>query len=192
MWNTTLDFQYSKILSWIIREMQIKLEWSTTSNQSEWPLFKSWQIGLPWWYSGWETTCQCRGFRFEPWSRKIPHASKQLRVCTTREATAIRSPSISRKSSPHLPQLEKACTSNEDPVQTKINKYVYKKQIHPCICNARLLSPWGFSRKEYSSGLPCPPPGDLPNPGIKPRSPTLQTDSLLSEPPAKPKFKVVA
>ena len=31
-----------------------------------------------------------------------------------------------------------------------------------------------FSRQEYWSGLPCPPPGDLPNPGIKPRSPTLQ------------------
>ena len=31
--------------------------------------------------------------------------------------------------------------------------------------------------------MPCPPPGDLPNPGIKPRSPALQVDSLLSEPP---------
>ena len=43
-----------------------------------------------------------------------------------------------------------------------------------------------FSRQEYWSGLPCPPPGDLPNPGIEPRSPTLQADSLLSEPPGKP------
>ena len=34
--------------------------------------------------------------------------------------------------------------------------------------------------------LPCPPPGDLPHPEIKPRSPTLQTDSLPSEPPGKP------
>ena len=31
----------------------------------------------------------------------------------------------------------------------------------------------GFSRQEYWSGLPCPPPGDLPNPGIEPRSPEL-------------------
>ena len=37
----------------------------------------------------------------------------------------------------------------------------------------RLLCLWGFSRQEYWSGLPCPPPGDLPNPGIEPRSPTL-------------------
>ena len=34
----------------------------------------------------------------------------------------------------------------------------------------RLLCPWGFSRQEFWSGLPCPPPGDLPNPGIKPTS----------------------
>ena len=46
--------------------------------------------------------------------------------------------------------------------------------------------PWGFSRPEYWSGFPCPPPGDLSNPGIKPRSPTLQEDSLLAEPQGKP------
>ena len=45
----------------------------------------------------------------------------------------------------------------------------------------------GLSRPEYWSGLPCPPPGDLPNPGIEPRSPALQADSLPSEPPGKPK-----
>ena len=43
----------------------------------------------------------------------------------------------------------------------------------------------GFSRQEYWSGLPCLPQGELPNPGIKPRSPTLQVDSLPSEPPGK-------
>ena len=40
----------------------------------------------------------------------------------------------------------------------------------------RLLYPQGFSRQEYWSGLPCPLPWDLPNPGIEPRSPTLQAD----------------
>ena len=39
----------------------------------------------------------------------------------------------------------------------------------------------GFSRQEYWSGLPGPPPGDLPNPGIEPGSPALQADSLLFE-----------
>ena len=43
-----------------------------------------------------------------------------------------------------------------------------------------------FSRQEYWSGLPFPFPGDLPNSGIKPGSPTLQADSLPSEPPGKP------
>ena len=43
-----------------------------------------------------------------------------------------------------------------------------------------------FSRQEYSSGLPFPSPGDLPDPGIKPRSPKLQADALTSEPPGKP------
>ena len=40
-----------------------------------------------------------------------------------------------------------------------------------------------FSRQEYWSGLPFPSSGDLPDPGIKPGSPTLQADALLSEPP---------
>ena len=54
------------------------------------------------------------------------------------------------------------------------------------------LTPWtvayqaspsmGFSRQEYQSGLPFPSPGDLPNPGIKPRCPALQADALPSEP----------
>ena len=42
-----------------------------------------------------------------------------------------------------------------------------------------------FSRQEYWSGLPFPIPGNLPNPGIKPMSPELQADSVLSEPPGK-------
>ena len=44
-----------------------------------------------------------------------------------------------------------------------------------------------FSRQAYWSGLPFPSPGDLPHPGIKPGSPALQADALLSEPPGKPK-----
>ena len=40
-----------------------------------------------------------------------------------------------------------------------------------------------FSRQEYWGGLPFPSPGDLPNPGIEPGSPTLRADALPSEPP---------
>ena len=44
----------------------------------------------------------------------------------------------------------------------------------------------GFFRPEYWSGWPFPSPGDLPDPGIKPRSPALQADSLLTELQGKP------
>ena len=44
-----------------------------------------------------------------------------------------------------------------------------------------------FSRQEYWSGQPFPPPGDLPDPGVEPRSPALQADALRSEPPGEPK-----
>ena len=58
----------------------------------------------------------------------------------------------------------------------------------PVDCSPPASCPWGFSRQEYLSGLPCPSPGDIPNPGIEPRSPALLTDSLPSESPAgKPK-----
>ena len=53
--------------------------------------------------------------------------------------------------------------------------FVHAKLLQSCptLCNlqpARLLCPWDSPRQEYWSGLPCPPPGDLPNPGIKPVS----------------------
>ena len=58
-------------------------------------------------------------------------------------------------------------------------------------CVRLFVTPWtvdyqaslsmGFSRQEHWSGLPFPSPGDLPNPGIKPRSPALQADALSSE-----------
>ena len=54
------------------------------------------------------------------------------------------------------------------------------------LCDPMGCSPPGSSRQEYWSGLPFPSPGDLPNPGIEPRSPSLQADALTSEPPGKP------
>ena len=51
----------------------------------------------------------------------------------------------------------------------------------------RFFTSWATRKaQEYWSGLPCPPPGDLPNPGIKPRSPALQENSLPFEPRGKP------
>ena len=63
-------------------------------------------------------------------------------------------------------------------------------------CVRLFVTPWtvahqaplsmGFSRQEYWSRLPFPSPGDLPDPGIEPRSPALEADALTSEPPGKP------
>ena len=65
-------------------------------------------------------------------------------------------------------------------------------QSCPTLCDPLDCSPPGSfvhgttPRLEYWSGLPCPPPGDLLNPGIEPRSPSLQADSLPSELSGKP------
>ena len=49
----------------------------------------------------------------------------------------------------------------------------------------------GFSRQEYWSGLPVPSSGDLPDPGIEPRSPTLWEDALTPEPPGKQELYIL-
>ena len=66
--------------------------------------------------------------------------------------------------------------------------YVYERRL----VMSDSVIPWtgnsihGIFWQDYWSGLPLPSPGDLPNPGIKPRFPTLQADSLLPESPGKP------
>ena len=66
-------------------------------------------------------------------------------------------------------------------------------QSCPTLCDsmdcspAKVLCPWGFSRQEYWSGLSCPPPGNLLDPGIVSRPPTLWAGSIPSEPLRKPK-----
>ena len=59
----------------------------------------------------------------------------------------------------------------------------------PMDCSLPGSTVHGISRQEYWSGLPFLSPGDLPNPGIEPRSPILQTDALPSEPLGKPTVK---
>ena len=56
----------------------------------------------------------------------------------------------------------------------------------PCTAVYKVPLSMEFSRQEYWSGLPFPSPGDLPDPGIEPRSPALRADALPSEPPGKP------
>ena len=57
----------------------------------------------------------------------------------------------------------------------------------PRIVTCQIPLSMEFSRQEYWRGLPFPSPGDLPDPGIEPRSPVLQADTLLSEPCGMPK-----
>ena len=99
------------------------------------------KAGLPWWRSGWESACQCRGHGFEPWSGKIPHAMEQLGprattteparlepVLPTREAAIVRGPRTAMKSGPHLPQLEKALAQKRRPNTAK-NKLINFKKL---------------------------------------------------------------
>ena len=70
----------------------------------------------------------------------------------------------------------------------------HKVKVKSLSCVRLFATPWmvaykapqsmRFSRQEYWSGLPFPSQGDLPNPGIEPGSPALQTDALPSEPPS--------
>ena len=55
------------------------------------------------------------------------------------------------------------------------------------VYNTQALLPMEFSRQEYWSGLSVPPPGDLPNPGIKPASPALAGGFFTADPPGPPK-----
>ena len=77
----------------------------------------------------------------------------------------------------------------------RYNSYSFDLSKQFCTDKCDSAIPWpaahqaplsmGFSRQGYWSGLPIPSPGDLPDPGIKPGSPALQADSLLTELPGK-------
>ena len=75
--------------------------------------------------------------------------------------------------------------------QFSINQYEVKSLSHvrlfviPCTVACQCLLSMGFSRQEYWNGYLFPSPGHLPDLGIELRSPALQADSLLSEPPGK-------
>ena len=74
------------------------------------------------------------------------------------------------------------------------------ESVQSLSCFQLFVTPWTVAcqvppstevpRQEYWSGLPCPSPGYLPDPGIEPGSPALQENSLPSEPPGKPNMNV--
>ena len=63
--------------------------------------------------------------------------------------------------------------------------WVKVAQSCPTLCDS-MDSPWNSPGQNTRVGKPFPSPGDLPNPGIEPRSPALQADSLSAEPQGKP------
>ena len=80
------------------------------------------------------------------------------------------------------------CTNGTQPCCAVLSRPVVSGSLWPHgLYPARLLCPRGFSSQEYWSGLPYPPPGDLPDPEIDSRSSALQVDSWLAESPGKPK-----
>ena len=88
--------------------------------------------------------------------------------------------------SPMSPALHAACSSLSHKKRLKWSRSVVSDSLWPPWTVAQQASPsMGFSRQEYWTGLPFPSPGDLPDPGIEPRSPTLEVDALTSEPPGK-------
>ena len=113
----------------------------------------------------------------------------------------------------HKPYRQKFCTSHLYNVKKQVLNLLDPKAKNQCggfvtkSCQT-LAIPWtvarkallsmGFSRQEHQSGLPCPPLGDLPDPGIKPaslKSPTLEgrffTTSATWEAPKCPVFAVI-
>ena len=81
-------------------------------------------------------------------------------------------------------------------LDSELDSFPIKVKVKSLSCVRLFETPWtvayqappsmGFSRQECWSGLPFPSPGNLPDPGIEPRSPALQADALPSEPPGKP------
>ena len=56
---------------------------------------KNHEMGLPWWLSDQESTCQCRRHRFDPWLAKISHAMEQLILCSTVTEPVLLNPGAS-------------------------------------------------------------------------------------------------
>ena len=116
--------------------------WNTTEDSDN---IKS-PLGLPWWLSGKEYACQCKKHRFSPLSEKIPRAVEWLSLCATTTEPVLWSrshdywvhvpqllkPAVSRARALQqekpaqreacIPLVEESLCSNEDPVQSKINK----------------------------------------------------------------------
>ena len=114
--------------------------WQKTSDL---PKSKKLPVGLPWWRSGWESACQCRGHGFEPWSGKISRAAEQLGPWATITEPAHLEPVLrnkrgrdSERSAHHDEEWPPLAATRESPrtetktqhSHKKINKQILQKK----------------------------------------------------------------
>ena len=178
---------YCSLLRWSQLEGLLSGQWKAPSGcplpsapwGSKWFQGESKSLlwGFPWGASGKEPTCQCRRHkRCSPWVWKIPWGR-------TWQPTPVFLPGEPL-------WIEKPGKDLQNPVHHHpwFSTHHHRGSGRRSVVSDSLQPPWivahqaplsmGFSKQEYWSGLPVPSPGDHPNPGIEPRSPALQADSL--------------
>ena len=131
-----------------------------------------WSEGLPWWSSGWEFACQCRGHGFDTWSGRIPHVTGQLSPSTAavRPRVTTTQAHVPRARAPQetplqgeafTPQPEsgpcssiatgKSLWNNEDPAQLKINKIFFKVRVMDVYKKKIKIIIWNFClQRQYA------------------------------------------
>ena len=92
--TSSLYEAYSKLRQINFLESLFLLQWKSGKNNYN---NQNYIWGLPWWCSGWESACQCRGHGFEPWSGKVPHAVEQMGPWATITEPACLEPVLRNK-----------------------------------------------------------------------------------------------